>query len=60
MTTPFINQSSCKKFLLEHAAKTRAHKFTRVSSDTLSKLNEAVRNTMINHVQSMPSCGKTL
>lgn len=55
-----INQSNVRKLLLETAAQTRAHKFTRVSKDTLNLANAAVRQFVVNHIKSVPSKGKTL
>jgi hypothetical protein len=57
---PFLNATAVREFLLEHARKTRAKKFSRVSEDTLIAANEALRQWMISHVQRMPSKGKTL
>lgn len=58
--TPFLNRAEVKRFLLEFAAHNRAHKFTRVSAETLVKLNEAVRSAAISHIKSLPSAGKTI
>lgn len=55
-----LNQAAVKKFLLEYARQTRAHKFSRVSQQTLIKLNEIVRASAIGHVKSLPSKGKTI
>jgi hypothetical protein len=57
---PLINATAVREFLLEHAGKTRAKKFTRVSEDTLIAANAALRYWLISHVQRMPSKGKTL
>jgi hypothetical protein len=58
--TPFINRAACKSFLLEHAAATRAHKFHRVSSETLREINDAVRAVMTGKIRALPSKGKTI
>jgi len=55
-----INQSNVRKLLLEQAAQTRAHKFSRVSNGTLTAANEHLRQWIVNHVKSVPSAGKTL
>ena len=55
-----INQSNVRRLLLEQASQTRAHKFTRVSKDTLIAANEAARQWCVNRVKAMPSAGKTL
>lgn len=58
--TPFINRTAVKNFLLEHAAATRAHKYQRVSLETLRDINNAVRAVMISKVRTLPSKGKTI
>jgi hypothetical protein len=57
---PFLCQSSVWKFLLEEAGRTRAHKYTRVSGQTMSELNEVVRQWCITRVARLPSLGKTI
>ena len=58
--TPFLNRSRVRKFLLEQAARTRAHKYTRVSEQTLIELNETVRRQCIARVAQLPSMGKRI
>ena len=58
--TQFINRAAVRDFLLEYARANRAHKFERVSSETLQAINEAVRQQMIAHVRRLPSKGKTI
>jgi hypothetical protein len=58
--TCFLNRTACRTFLLEHAQKTRAHKFSRVSAEALQGLNERMRQAMIALVQGLPSKGKTI
>ena len=58
--TPFLCRSAVRKFLLEQAANTRAHKFKRVSEDTLLALNELVRRHCVSLVSQLPSKGKTI
>ncbi len=55
-----INEKNTRRLLLEHAAQTRAHKFTRVSKSTLTYLNERYRMVVLAHVASLPSKGKTI
>ena len=58
---PFLCQSAVRKFLLEMAAKERPfHKFTRVSGQTILRLNEIVRTAAIGHVKQLPSKGRTI
>ncbi len=58
--TPFMCRSAVRKFLLEEAGRTRAHKFTRVSEDTLLAINELVRRHCVTIVHQLPSKGKTI
>ncbi len=58
--TRFLNRSAVREFLLEHAKQTRAHKYTRVSEETLIEANEVVRQWVVRKVSSLPSCGRTI
>lgn len=53
-------RSKVKAYLLDHAKKSRHHKFTRVSADTLDKLEAVIRQACRTHVDKMPSKGTTL
>jgi len=57
---PLLCQSAVRKLLLDQAAKTRAHKFTRVSGQTMIELNEVVRQWCVLRVARLPSKGKTI
>lgn len=54
-----INRSKVKAHALE-CAKSRAHKFTRVSKLFLDEVEAHVRVHVANKVQALPSKGKTL
>jgi hypothetical protein len=54
-----INKSKVKGFALE-MAKHRHHKFTRVSKEFFPKCEALLKNFIRNHVQSLPSKGKTI
>lgn len=56
----FINRAKCKRFLLEYAQSNRAHRFTRVSAETLDMLEAKMKLAMAHWVDQMPSKGKTL
>lgn len=58
--TAFINRAAVRDFLLEEAKRTRAHKYNRVSGETLTRINEWVRSSMVAHVRHLPSRGKTI
>jgi hypothetical protein len=45
---------------LDHAKKSRHHKFTRVSAATLDKLEAVIREACRRHVGGHPSSGTTL
>lgn len=49
-----------KQFLLDYAAKNRHHKFTRVSQETLDRVEAAARSACKTIVTSAPSKGATL
>ena len=55
--TQLIQRAHVKAFLLDHAKRTRAHKFTQVSELTLATANEALREWLIGHVKMLPSKG---
>ena len=58
--TRFLNRSAVRSFLLETAAQTRAHKFSRVSEATLVEINARVMTKCLELVRTAPSRGKTL
>jgi hypothetical protein len=58
--TPLLNRSAVRAALLAHAKKTRAHKYTRVSNETLLLANAHLRVWIINHIARLPSMGKTI
>ena len=56
-----IVDSKCRQFILEYAARSKAHKFTRVSMDAIVPQLEAVlREKMRKIVDNQPSMGKTI
>jgi hypothetical protein len=55
-----INKSNCRRYLLETAPKIRAHKFTRVKTETILAGNEMLRQFFISHIRKLPSCGKSI
>jgi len=57
--TRLINREAVRELALE-LAKKRAHRFSRVSEDTLIQANDAVRRFLVDHVSRFPSKGKTL
>jgi hypothetical protein len=60
MSSKLITVKSVKQYLLDYASKTRHHKFTRVSEDTLMKVEAATRSACQSIVAAAPSKGQTL
>ena len=59
-TTPFLNRSACKKFLLDYAQQTRGFEPTRCGLSILERLNAKLVAMMREEVRIHPSKGKTL
>jgi hypothetical protein len=55
-----LNMRGCKLALLDHASSTRAHTFTRVSMDTINRLNRVVVEEIRKIIKALPSKGKTI
>ena len=60
MNNALINKSKVKKYILEFAATNRAHKFSRVSQESIDRVEAAARAAARAIVTSAPSKGKTL
>jgi hypothetical protein len=60
MNNALINKSKVKKYILEFAATNRAHKFSRVSQESIDRVEAAARAAAKSIVTSAPSKGKTL
>jgi hypothetical protein len=54
------SQTKVKRYLLDYALAHRSHKFTRVSQETLDRVEAAARAVAKQIVTSAPSKGKTL
>ena len=54
-----LNKKQVKQFTLD-VARSRAHKFTRVGSDFYVKCEAHLRQFIRQHVQRLPSKGKTI
>ena len=55
-----INRAAVRRFLLDYAARNRAHRFERVAPTVYAQLEAAVREQCRRIVQSQPSAGKTI
>jgi hypothetical protein len=60
INSSLLCRSKVKAYLLDHAKKSRHHKFTRVSAATLDKLEAVIREACRRHVGGHPSSGTTL
>jgi hypothetical protein len=55
-----LNKRQVKRFALDAAANTRAHKFTRVGSEFYAQCEANLRQFITNYVKRLPSKGKTI
>jgi hypothetical protein len=60
MSNSLIVTGKVRQYLLDTASKTRHHKFTRVSKDTIMKVEAAARSAAKAIVAAAPSKGETL
>lgn len=60
MSSQLISPSKVKRFILDYAKANRAHTFTRVSQETIDRVEAAARSAAKQIVTSAPSKGKTL
>ena len=55
-----VNRRCVRRFLLETAADSRSHRFTRVAESVFDKIEATVREKCRGIVRSQPSAGKTI
>ncbi len=55
-----VNRQAARRFLLEYAQRSRAHRFTRVADSAYDQLELLVRDKCRALVSQQPSCGKTI
>ena len=55
-----INKQNIRRFILEHAERTRAHRFTRVAECVYDQIEIAVRDKCRDIVRTQPSAGRTI
>lgn len=60
MSNNLTSKTHVVKFVMDLAAKTRHHKFTQVSQETLDKVEAAARSAARTIVASAPSKGKRI
>ena len=58
--TSLVNKTKVRRYVLDFAAGSRAHKFTRVSQGAIDKVEAAARQAARALVTTAPSKGKTL
>ena len=57
---PMIHPQQVRRFILDYAERTRAHRYTQVSQTVYDQVEAAVRQTCRNIVRSQPSAGRTI
>ncbi|MDA0232561.1 MAG: hypothetical protein O3C69_03645 [Chloroflexi bacterium] len=55
-----INRQNVRRFVLEFAERSRAHKFTQVAESVYEQVEAAVREKCRGIVRQQPSVGKTI
>ncbi len=60
MKTSFLNAKAVRQFALDHAKKSRAHKFERVGESFVARIDAAVRQAIVREIAMHPSRNKTL
>ena len=55
-----LNKSAVRQFLLDYAAREKAHKFTRVGGAAYEYLESRLRDSCRSLVNGQPSKGKTI
>ena len=55
-----INRKGVRRFLLDYAARHRAHRYQRVSPEVYAQLEATLREQCRRIVTSQPSVGKTI
>jgi len=59
-TVTLVNRAAVRRYLLEHARGTRAHKFSRVSPVVFNQLEACVREKCRAIVHAQPGVGMTI
>ncbi len=57
---PMINRQAIRRFLLEYAERSRAHKFTRVADGVFDQIEGVLREKCRQIVHAQPSAGRTI
>ena len=57
---PLINKQSVRRFLLDYAQRSRAHKFTRVADSVYDQMEAVLRDKCRQLVHAQPSAGRTI
>ena len=55
-----INKQNIRRFILEHAERTRAHRYTQVADGVYDQIELAVRDKCRDIVRTQPSAGRTI
>ena len=59
-TRPLINQRGIRQFILDHAKRSRAHRYTQVADSVYDVIEAAVREKCRQIVHAQPSAGRTI
>ena len=59
-STPLINRSHVRQYILDHASKTRAHPWDRVAGSIFIEAEAHLKAFLRERVRQMPSKGKTI
>ena len=55
-----INRKAIRRYLLDYAARSRAHTYTRVAPEVYDRVEAGVREQCRKIVHAQPSAGKTI
>ena len=57
---PLINRQNVRRFVLDHAKRTRSHKYTQVAATVYDQMEAAMREKCRRIVHAQPSAGRTI
>lgn len=58
--SPLLNRQAVRRYLLDYAARSRSHVFTRVAPEAFERLDAGLREQCRRLVHTQPSAGKTI
>jgi len=57
---PLINKQNVRRFILDHAERSRPHKYTQVAPSVYDAVEAAIRERCRQIVHAQPSAGRTI